>query len=366
MSDEERPKIAGLLVEARKLRADGDARQALSLGEQAARQAEALGEKKLAYMAHDSSIDFALDSGAADRMLVHFAYCLAQCDRDPSAFHERSILWKQKWIVSEAPAFPTIPRDRIAALLDDMQTRFVRNGATLRAVHERRMTAARDLGDFDETGKHLAAWQAEKRDYYSDCIACEADELAHHHADLGDDDAALEAARPILDRSLSCHEVPHATHPLAMRLLQRKGRDEEARALFQGAVRRVAGRLNLIVAQGDLLLYAAKNGHLRSAALLAQKHVANALAHANPYMRMKFCARASAAAAILVAPRRSTVKWHLPEGIPGRGNDGGYALTALRDHFAREARDLAAQFDSRNGNANVSGFIERSMESFLA
>src|SRR5207245_3725821 len=134
--------------------------------------------------------------GQPDKAVAPFAWSLAQCDRNPQEFHEQALFWPFKWVVDNTKHVARVPMTGLLAMVDDMERRFVRNGAGLRAVWKSRLELAVFRGMKDEARELFAKWDSTPRDMYADCRACEQDSRVEYFAFDGQDARAVEVAGP--------------------------------------------------------------------------------------------------------------------------------------------------------------------------
>src|SRR5262245_24185028 len=97
--------------------------------------------------------------GFPEKALVAFTWCIGQCDRDPDSFPAGDILWEYKWVVASLRYFPQISMQQIESSLDDMTSRYEKEGLGLRPVHKLRVRFAVHRGDRDAAQKFQRKWR---------------------------------------------------------------------------------------------------------------------------------------------------------------------------------------------------------------
>jgi SAM-dependent methyltransferase len=353
-----RERITELVQQASRLERTDPA--AVSLLEEAARIADTLGDVELGCKIRLDIIDAGCWSGKLDRMIVAFAWCLAQYDRDPSRFSMSSLYWRYKWVVNEAVAFPEIPRAKIEAMLDDMAERYRRANISLRPVHSFRCWAAMVMGDTEAAARHYEAWRESPRDLYANCSACEADERVGYHVWRGADEEALEHAAPILARKLSCAEVPHRTYGQVLLPLLRLGRTEEAADAHRRGYRLLADNGKLLGSVGGHLAFLALTGNHSRAARVLERYLPHSLEARSRLDAFQFLLDARLFLGQLAASGRTSIRLRLPKSAPVWQKDARYEVAAIDRWLAERAAAIAADFDRRNGNPYTSRRIELS------
>src|SRR4051794_23677366 len=85
----------------------------VALLEEAVQLADSISDVDMGFRMRDELMSAADFSGRPDIMLVHFAWCLAQYDRDPASFDLFGLLWKYKWVTECSVKFPQISRAKL-------------------------------------------------------------------------------------------------------------------------------------------------------------------------------------------------------------------------------------------------------------
>lgn len=327
--------------------------------EEAVRLADALGNLPLAFEARSELVDHACWSGHPEKMMVAFAWCLAQLDRHPDRFDVYTTLWTYKWVVLSAPAFPEIGLGQLHEMCADIEARYRREGASLRPIHYLRSWVAEATGDDAAARREFVAHEHAPRDHYSDCVACEADQRVDFHAWRGDDEKAVAAAEPILSGRLRCAEVPHRTYAKLLVPLLRLGRVADAADLHRRGYHLLEPNQKLLRRIADHVAFLALTGNVERALRIVEKHLPRALEDADRFERLFFMLDAKLLFERLAHDGHSEVRVRLPAGVALRHPEGRYAPAALAAWCDATAREIAAAFDRRNGNTAITGWIPR-------
>jgi hypothetical protein len=277
---------------------------------------------------------------------VAFAWCEGQCRRDPVRFVEERIAWSNKHVVENALDHVQIPRAQIDRVQADFEARWQRLGYSMRAVHMVRLSFAEHYGT--ETKAHVEAWLAAPRDAMSHCRACEVDILIGHCAQTAQYERAFEVAAPILERRLSCAEVPHRTYSKLLPSALALERLEDAATLHRKGYRLLrTGNLEQHVPEH--MLYCSRIGRGARALDIFEQHLPRILERRDAGTRANFLLAADVALRLLPAARKSTLRLRLPAVVPVAAIDGQVERAALHAWVKREAAALVARFDERNG-----------------
>src|SRR5947209_2688827 len=159
---------------------------------EAARIADAHNDTAAGFRVRKRLMDAALGGGQPDRMTVAFTWCVAQSDRDPHTVPPEDILWQYRWVISNLPQFPEVPRKQIEDAIADMTVRYRAAGSTLRPVHLLRLNTAIKLRDPEMAAAAHRDWQAAGRDWLSDDPRTEQSFVVDYLVFVGRDREAVE------------------------------------------------------------------------------------------------------------------------------------------------------------------------------
>lgn len=321
----------------------------VSLLEEAVRIADSLQDIELGFQMRNTLMDAAEFSGRGDVSLVAFSWCLAQHDRFPGRFNTFDLIWKYKWTITTCIDFPQIPRERIEALLDDFGARCQSMGFSRFSLDQLRRTFYRQIGEREAARSAHADFRKRHRDALSDCAACVAHQDCRYYQFQRQWARSLQAAEPVLAARLRCAEQPHAILGKILLSELRLGRLEDAAAHHQQGYRLVRSGIQFVDSQADHLRYLVLIGDLNKARTLVERHLADALATVQPLDRFEFLLAAWLWAEGVLRAGTRTLKVRLPEGPPPADDRGSRDIEACRDWFLDQAREIATQFDRRNG-----------------
>jgi hypothetical protein len=303
----------------------------------------------------------------AERALVAVFWCLSVLERDPDvrARDGGRILRSAGNIAQLLPAVPTLPREEILRLLDELERLHRRAGLPLRSVAEVRHFVLLRMGDLGLAGEAFDQWRGLPREtaWRLDCDVCEADTMLEWYAAIGRDEEAIAAATALLDGTAvgvkdKCEGLRAWGHANALAPLVRLGRLDDAWSCHRRGLAMAAGRPGLVAAVGKHLAFLAAAGDLDRAVSLAGQHLMLA-DRLTEHGRFRLDTGVWLVACAL---RRHGVthtdlripSWH-PAFRPGRRHD----VAALADRLGTAVRSLALRFDARNGNDFVSTELVR-------
>ena len=113
-------------------------------------------------------------------------------------FEGNEILWEYRWVVSELPNFPDVSRDKIEAMMAEMENRYRAAGSQLRAFHLMKMFTYAKMGDFAAAEKSRKSFEPAPRDWLSDSPRLEQNFLVFYHAARGEYETAFSLSEGVL------------------------------------------------------------------------------------------------------------------------------------------------------------------------
>ncbi|MFF3560540.1 tetratricopeptide repeat protein [Streptomyces sp. NPDC002574] len=278
---------------------------------------------------------------------VVFARVLKLWDEVPGSFSEweaRQVLWRHKWVATSLLQVPEVPLSAIHGWIDQMRERYRDAEHGQQPVAAMRHRVAAHTGVDREHVFDL--WATRPREALSDCEACETRHRAVHHLVSGDDGRALEVWQPVLDGGQSCQEEPWVSQAHALLPLLRLGRTDEARSYHLSGYRRARGRIGMAEEVGLHLEFCALSGNEgRALEILAENRPLFETTGA-PLSLLGFLT------GVQVLLRRLTEDGHVDVPVSGPLGRSWTARTLLA-HVEREADELTAAFDERNGTTTV-------------
>ncbi|MEU5403130.1 tetratricopeptide repeat protein [Streptomyces sp. NPDC005963] len=297
-------------------------------------------------------------SSEADKMFVPFARLLRLWEEHPEDFDAQqthSLFWMFKWVSSGMIDQPHIPLASIEKWQAEMERRYRLAGHSERAVRQGELRIARHLGDRERGARAYAAWLAADRDDKSDCHACELHNQGAWLAQLGQDEAALESWRPVLEGDFTCAHEPHAVLAESLLPLLRLGRTDEARAHHLRGYRLVRPMESMRSAVAEHVEFCALTGNeARGLEILAERP-AYFTQTGEPVSLLSHLAVTALLCDRLVALGHGTQR------VPGPG-ERAWTADELGRHARGEALELAARFDERNASSRVSDRVRRRMD----
>lgn len=284
-----------------------------------------------------------------------FAWLLNARDTEPDLFEESEFLWEYKWMVNSASRNTHISKEQIVQISDDLKLRLERNGYTTRAYHNVMTSWYLHIGDYAQARESVALADAEMVDDMANCPACELDTKVEIELLEGNIDHAIALAYDLIHHKLTCYSMPFQTFCYLSYYLVRVG-DERAQLYFDKAIEEYHKSdtydTSVFFAMTKLMYFMHKTQREELWEYFEKisewevgaedAHHFNFATHMLPILRVGGLKK------LILSPKLSYYK-----------ADGVYDLGLLREHFYKQAQDLANRFDSRNGNQH---FVSRLAE----
>jgi len=216
---------------------------------------------------------------------------------------------------------------------------------------------ARAAGDAEAAQREFDAWLDAPRDTMADCEACEAGSQGRWHVATGDDAAAIERWRPVLDGELVCSEEPHRVLAYSLLPLLRLGRRDEARANHLRGYRMARGVTNLRATIGRHIEFCALTGNEARGLEILSEHAAFLAPGAeDAETRLEFLTTTLVLLRRLIALGLGGLELAgvEPGALDAAGSDEPATVARTAELIDAQAAALCARFDARNGHAEVS------------
>lgn len=323
----------------------------LALTEQAVNLADSHRDEDYGYTARLQLISAATFAGRADVAMIAFSWVLAKHDADPERFEGDRLLWMYKWVLEGVAEYPGIPKADIEKLFADMKTRYEADGSTLHAYWGIRRSVAVSAGDLTAALETNEKLQEAARDHLSNCHACVQDESVEYYAFIGDDAAAVEAAKPIFKGKLTCGEVPERTYACVQLPLLRLGRHADAMAHYKTGYRKINFNPKFLRHKAMYLASLTLTDNIDRAVKLLDRHLPECLDTTSALWQFEFLLAARLLCERLTQKGETTLPIRIPDKLISL-KDQPVTVATFTVWLDGELARLAQAFDTRNGNTS--------------
>ena len=335
-----------LLDEAREL-PNGAAK--IAVLDEAIREADLVNWLEGSFEIREEMMQAAAFSGAGERLLTSFSWCLGKSDEMPEVFPDVDLLWQYKWSISAALNFAGISLQQIHSMLDDFSARLEKHGYGQRPVVSLHARLLQSVGDLEGAAAAAEQWQREPRDDMADCEACELDNVVELLCEMQQHDAAVAKAEPITTGKLTCAEVPHRTLAELLISAMRIGDETLAKKLHIRGYRMVYRDPDFLRSLGMHAVYIARQRDFKKGLDLMEKHMGWAMESLELANRKDFYVGCLAILQAMAGSGTARFKIRLPSTHPLHSTEGDCDTNQLAQWYEREIHELCEAFDRRNG-----------------
>lgn len=195
---------------------------------EAIQTAEEKEEWGLSYHARMELNEVYFDNGDYDLFTRNFMWCLELLDENKENMEPEWVMWQYKWLAEKIDRTPFIEKEELEEMLDDLESRFIELGYSLRPVHQYRFIISNNRGETEKANLHFQNWLQSERDEMSDCEVCEKHIEMEYYLHNHSFEKAIELGEVILKGERTCQEVPNKTYSLLIEPLRKKGEKEKA------------------------------------------------------------------------------------------------------------------------------------------
>ncbi len=253
-----------------------------------------------------------------------------------------------KWILENIPDYYQVSLEEIDRYYEEYLQRCNRYGLSLRVYY---MKKSKQLLPIDRQAAQeaYAKFHECKRDANSDCEACEINFDSTFALELGNVEEAMKIAKPLLEGTKRCAEVPHVTYGVLAKHYLYEGNFDEAQYYGKLCEQYTKLEAEFMTEIGTLMsLWSCVN--VTTGWKILKSHIDHFVSCKNPAMRMAF---ATGAYHVLrkISEETDTVDSILLKALPVERGEDGYDITALCDYFYGVAEEQSRLLDQRNGTS---------------
>lgn len=322
----------------------------IPLYEEAVRIADQLTNRKYAFDLRIQLIYYAVFYGHFLKAMSAFAVCLAEAEKKDGVIVMNDIIWEYKWINNRAPEFYEIPASRILKLNEDFKEKLQECGYNLHSYYYALMNRGINFWDKEFAKSAFEMMQKTPRDRMSDCVACVQDGLVEYALFMDDYPLAKRLSLPILNKNMSCAEVPHLTYAALLMPAFYSNDIKFAAEIEKKGYILVNKNPEFLISIANYMLYYAFTNPEKALNCYSKFVGWSFNPYNTKYSKWKFASLTAAMFTVLVSKNISPSKMLLPKEHPLYNEKGEYALTELKEYHYNIAKEIGEKFDKRNGN----------------
>ncbi|WP_456272180.1 hypothetical protein [Bacillus sp. AK031] len=271
--------------------------------------------------------------GEYELLFDHYFWCLDFFQHNEEHLEDWAlqILWAFKWTLEHIVKFPHVEEETILNLFSDFDGLLEKYQYSKRPLYQFQHKASLLAGDFENAEKYYALWISSSRDDLSDCPACELQSQMEYLFLVDETEEALQISERLLNREVTCDEIPHLTYSKLLLPYLKLGRKEEAQTFQSEGYFMIYQKPHMLVEASEHLLFFALTAP-KAGRKLFEKHIGTADADKNPYGQFCFYL--------------ASLAWG--KALKKEGQRVPFSLNEMEEIVLAIADD----FDERNGNEN--------------
>ncbi|MDE6729647.1 MAG: hypothetical protein K2J71_02585, partial [Oscillospiraceae bacterium] len=151
--------------------------------------------------------------GDSFKAVIQFPEYLQIFDEHPELENEmsHSMMWTFKNVLENMQDYYQISRAEIEKYFEEFEKRSRKYGESLRTYYMKKCKFYLPI-DLELAKENYEKFRKYPRSSNSDCLACEQSFSMECQLNFGNEEQALQLAKPILDGDMTCGEIPHCTY----------------------------------------------------------------------------------------------------------------------------------------------------------
>lgn len=327
--------------------------------EEAVRGADLIGDLELQFNVRLEFINAAFWADEPEKLFAAVAWCLGVSDSHPQRFDLHQLLNCYEQAMACVSSMPQIPRSQIDEMFADLRRRYESLGYDMVEYYRQRCFAALWMGDLDVAREFFprmlsAARPGNHDDYWMRLFRVD------YYLQTGQRTRALEEAEPTLSASHTSRDTFPWVASFALPALVLEGRREDAARCQRRCYRDIRDNPKFIELIAHHLRYFALIGDHSGGISLLERHLIWGLESFPHREQFEFYLGAWRLCRDVAAERDTAI--HIPDAFPLPEFDKQIAASQLAAWLENATRQLARQFDQRNGNQHFDSLIRGVLE----
>jgi len=285
-----------------------------------------------------------------DILTVAFTWCLTHYDQEPDRFKGHDLFHEYEMVIGQLSNLPDISRSTMEEMLHDFGRRLQAAGQSPWRVHYTQRFIAPDWGDRDLARTASKAMHDLRPGARWSNHPDEVGKQIEIEVFLGNEDRALELGERFLNGDWRGMMSAGSFAPSLLLPLHKRQRHDEAARLYKRLQRSFHPERCYYWPYGEMIKWLTLAGDLPQAIKTYEQCQRAFQPFTDPLTRLHFALDAIVLFDRMVQTGPPIRAMRLSEIVPVPQDEGRYRVADLRDWLHREARELAARFDARNGN----------------
>jgi len=288
-------------------------------------------------------------NGDCYKAVIMFPEYMALFDKHPDKHDKEAFMIAFKWIIEDIGDFYQITVEMAESYFEEFKKRCEMYGYSLRTYYMKKMLFY--VHSKPEKAKELhELFRKSERDDLSDCEACEMSHDIRMEFNFGTEEKALAMLNEMLEKGISCGEVPEVTYGKCIEHFTKIGAIYEAEHYSSLLMPMIRGNDNFLMETAHILLLKSMTEPNEALALF-EEYFKNYERSRNPKMRFYFEDASARFFSSLLNAEHTCIRLRLPHSFKLYKENDEYDTDELREYFYSKAKETAEKFDRRNGDS---------------
>lgn len=303
---------------------------------------------KLRYM----YIEESMFNGDNFKALIMFPEYMAMFNEHPDAHSEHSFMIAFKWILEDMLDFYQVSSENIEDYFEKFKEYCIKFGYSLRTYYMKKIKYY-SIADVNKARELIELFRNSERDSLSDCRACEMSEDIKTELEFGSEEKAIKMLSHMIQKNISCTEVPETTYGACVEHFTKIGRLDEAEHYAEIVMPMIKDNINFLMEISNIMLLKSFT-NLNDAYNIFCKYLDSFISCKNPKMRFYFANSASKffkAINQIEEYNETGIQMKLPRTFELYDEENIYDVSSFISYFEEIAINIALKLDSRNKNS---------------
>lgn len=283
------------------------------------------------------------------KALIMFPEYMALYDANPELQDPYSFMFAFKWIIEDITDFYQISIEKAEEYFSEFKKRCQQYGYSLRTYYMKKMYFYSQI-DFNKVIEYQKKFRESKRDSLSDCHACEMNLDICTELEFGSDQKAMQMLKNMMNKGISCGEVPQVTYGKCIHHFIKTGNLQEAEYYAEKLMPMIKNNDNFLMEVAHILLLKAYTNP-NDALKIFENYLESFMKNKNPKMRFYFADASARFFGNIADNDISTIIMKLPHTFTLYHKEDEYTVAELQTYFFNLAKVIAEKFDERNKNS---------------
>ena len=283
------------------------------------------------------------------KAIIMFPEFMKLFDENPGIIEPYHFMFPFKWILEDSVEYYQVTLEQLDRYFERFKEYIEKFGYTLRTYYLKMYQTYINI-DRQKAFDAFRRYEDYERTDMSDCKACEMNAKISHEIEFGSEKKAVAMLNSMLDKNISCSEVPQVTYGKFIEIFSKRGIYDEAEHYSNLLMPMIKGdEVNYMRDVSSVLILKSKTD-MNYAIDLFSGCAGDYSRLKNPFLKFSF---ANAAYRMFKTIEKEDVKeifLHLPSDFEKHNAEGRYDTSEMKKYFYDTAKDLAEKFDTRSGN----------------